>query len=177
MKNKLPLRFYWLFVCEFLFRFLAWAVVPTAMLFLKKIPIEETKDKVPYGIGGDLQRYKFPKWLDCLDMIDDLLWPEYEPTMSKIRKKFGWQVATWVNLSFRNVGMGIMAEYAVPVSGYWYLISDEEKAEKGLFDNSYILGFLVLKVGYVSYRDWKQKFGNTGYFALPRITLRLRSQD
>ena len=175
--NKLPLRFYWLFVCEFLFRFIAWAVVPIAMLFLKKIPIGETKDRVPFGIGKDLKRYVFPKWLDCLDMIDDYNWPEYEPTMSKIRKKFGWQVATWVNLSFRNVGMGLIAEYAVPVSGYWYLISDEEKAEKGLFDNSYNLGFLVLKVGYVSYRDWKQKFGNTGYFALPRITLRLRSQD
>jgi predicted HicB family RNase H-like nuclease len=66
---------------------------------------------------------------------------------------------------------------AIPVSGYWYLISDEEKADKGLFDNSYNLGFLVLKVGYVSYRDWKKKFGDTGYFTLPRITLRLRSQD
>lgn len=177
MKNKLPLRFYWLFVCELLFRFIAWAVVPIAMLFLKKIPIDETKDKVPHRIGGDLQRYKFPEWLDCLDMLDDLLWPEYEPTISNIRKKFGWQVATYVNLAFRNVGMGIMAEYAIPVSGYWYLISDEEKAEKGLFDNNYNLGFLVLKVGYVSYKDWKNKFGDTGFFALPRITLRLRSQD
>jgi hypothetical protein len=147
------------------------------MLFLKKIPIPETKDKVPYGIGNDLQRYVFPKWLDCLDMLDDFLWPEYEPTMSNIREKFGWQVATFINLSFRNVGMGVMAEYAIHVSGYWYLISDEEKAEKGLFDNSYNLGFLVLKVGYVSYRDWKNKFGDTEFFALPRITLRLRSQD
>lgn len=175
--GRLPLRFYWLFVCEFLFRFIAWVIVPIAMLFLKKIPIEETKDRVPFGVGKDLQRYTFPKWLDCLDMMDDLLWPEYEPAISSIRRKFGWQVATWLNLSFRNVAMGGMAEFATPVSCYWYLISDQEKVEKGLFDDSYNLGFLVLKVGYVSYKDWKNKFGDTGYFALPRITLRLRSQD
>lgn len=175
--SKLPLIFWWLFFCEVVWRLIAWAVIPFTMLFMKKANMSEIQDKIPYKIGTDIQRYVFPKWAECVEMIDDYNWPEYEPTMSNIRKSFGWQIATWVNLSFRNCGMALTAQLAKPVSGYWYLLSDEEKAEKGLFDNHYRLGNVVLKVGYVSYKDWKQKFGNTGYFVCPRVTLRWEKED
>lgn len=175
--SKLPLRFFWLFFCELAFRFMAPVVIPFAMLFLKKANMADVKDKIPYGIGSDIQRYVFPRWAECFEMLEDYNWPEYEPAMSSIRKKFGWQVATYINLAFRNVGSGLMAEFAIPVSDYWYKISDKEKQEKGLFDDSYRLGNLVLKVGWVSYKDWKNKFSDTGFFSIPRITLRWEKKD
>ena len=176
MKHKLPLKFWWLLFCEVVWRLIAWIVIPFCMLFLKKANMSEIQDKIPYKIGTDIQRYLFPKWAECVEMIDDWNWPEYEPTMSKIRKKFGWQVATYFNLAFRNVGMSLTAQLAKPVSGYWYLLSDQEKAEKGLFDNHYRLGNVVLKVGWISYRDWKGKFGDTGFFSIPRVTLRYEKE-
>ena len=173
MKHKLPTKFWWLFFCEVVWRLIAWAIIPFTMLFLKKANMEEIKDKIPYKIGTDIQRYVFPKWAECVEMIDDWNWPEYESSMSKIRKRFGWQVATYVNLAFRNVGMSLTSQLAKPVSNYWYAISDQEKEEKGLFDNHYRLGNIVLKVGWISYRDWKGKFGDTGFFACPRVTIRI----
>lgn len=171
--NKLPLRFWWLFFCEIVWRLIAWIIILFSMSFLKKIPIEETQSRVPYGVGKDIQRYAFPKWAECVEMTDDYGFPAYEPSMMKLYKKTNYFFATWVNLSFRNCGMSLTAQLAKPVSNYWYALSDEEKAEKGLFDNNYRFGCIVLKVGYVSYRDWKQKFGDTGFFACPRITLRI----
>lgn len=177
MKNKLPLKFYWLFLCEFLFRFMAWAVIPFVLLFARKANMEEIKDKIPYGVGKDIQRYVFPKYLECFEMIDDYNWPEYETTMSNIRKKWGWAVATYINLAFRNVGMSLTAQLAKECSGYWYTLSDEEKEEKGLFDNHYHFLGLTLKVGYVSYRNWKN-YKNLGmYVAVPRITLRIKEKE
>lgn len=176
MKNKLPLKFWWLFFCEVVWRLIAWIIIPFTMPFLKKADMSEIQDKIPYGIGTDIQRYVFPKWAECVEMIDDWNWPEYEPSMSNMRKRFGWRVATYINLAFRNVGMSLTAQLAKPVSNYWYAISDQEKAEKGLFDNHYRLGNIVLKVGWISYRDWKCKFGDTGFFSIPRVTLRYEKE-
>lgn len=174
--NKLPTKFWWLLPCEVMWRLAAWAIVPFCMLFLKKANMDEIKDKIPYKIGTDIQRYLFPKWAECVEMIDDWNIPFYETSIQKMHKRFGHMFTTWWNLSFRNCGMSLTSQLAVPVSNYWYAISEQEKAEKGLFDNHYRLGNIVLKVGWISYRDWKGKFGDTGFFACPRVTLRIEKE-
>lgn len=176
-RNKLPTKFWWLFFCEVVWRLIAWIVVPFTMLFLKKADMEEIKDKIQYGTGTDIQRYVFPKWAESVDTTDDYF-PAgmYEPSMAKMQKRFGSMITGWWNLSFRNLGMSLSWQLAIPVSDYWYKISDEEKAEKGLFDNNYRLGNVVLKVGYVSYRNWKGTHGGSKFVATPRVTLRYKKE-
>ena len=177
MKNKLPLKFYPLFLLEFLSRFVMWAIVPFALLFARKATKEEVEGKLPYNHSPEIQRYKFPTWLDWIDTPDDWFVCYYEPTMLKIHNKWGWRVAAWINLSFRNVMMSLTWSMAIPVSNYWYAISDQEKQEKGLFDNHYHFLGLTLKVGYVSYRNWKN-YKNLGmYLAVPRITVRIKEKE
>lgn len=172
MKHKLPLKFWWLLFCEVVWRLIAWLVIPFCMLFLKKANMGEIQDKIPYKIGTDIQRYVFPKWAECVEMIDDYGFPAYEPSMMKLYKKTGYFFTTWYNLSFRNCAMSLSWQLAIPVSDYWVHLSDEEKDEKGLFDNHYRLGNIVLKVGYVSYRNWKGAHGGSKFLAVPRVTLR-----
>lgn len=175
--SKLPLHFYWLFFCEIAFRFIAPFVIPIALLFRQKVSVEEYAPSLPYQDGIGIQRYKFPKVLDCMELQDDWNFPSYEPAMLSLYNKFGWWVATYINLAFRNVGSGLMWQLATPVSNYWVLMSDEEKKAKGLFDNHYILGRVVLIVGHVTYRDWRSKLTNKGFIACPRITLRIKGKD
>lgn len=176
MKHKLPTKFWWLLFCEVVWRLIAWAVIPFTMLFLKKANMEGIKYKIPYGIGTDIQRYVFPRWAECVEMTDDWNIPFYETSIQKMHKRFGHMFTTWWNLSLRNCGMSLTAQLAKPVSNYWYALSDEEKAEKGLFDNHYRFGNVVLKVGWISYRDWKGKYGDTGFFSIPRVTLRYEKE-
>lgn len=77
--SKLPLKFWWLLFCEVVWRLIAWIVIPFTMLFLKKANMSEIQDKMPYAIGTDIQRYLFPKWAECVEMIDDVNIPFYEP--------------------------------------------------------------------------------------------------
>jgi hypothetical protein len=100
----------------------------------------------------------------------------YEPSMAKMQKRFGSMIAGWWNLSTRNVGMSLSWQLAIPVSDYWVHLSDEEKAEKGLFDNHYRLGNVVLKVGWVSYRNWKLSHGGSKFVAVPRVTVRIEKE-
>ena len=190
--KSLPKRFWWLFFCECVWRLIAWFVIPFAMLGLKKANMDAIKDKIQYGEGLDIQRYIFPKWLECVDTTDDYF-PAgmYEPSLIKMQKYLGSMITGWWNLSVRNVGMGLSWQLAIPVSGYWYKLSDEEKQEKGLFDNHYpfwkftfkigkkVFNFrgLVFKVGYVSYRNWKGLNGGTPFLAVPRITLRVGEEN
>lgn len=176
MKHKLPLKFWWLFFCEFAFRFMAPFVIPFMLLFRQKAAVEEYAISLPYQQGISIQRYKFPKVLDCMELQDDWNFPSYELTMLNLYNKFGWWVTTYVNLAFRNVGMGVLWQLATPVSNYWVHLSDEEKEEKGLFDNHYRLGNIVLKVGYVTYRNWKGKHGGSKFLAVPRVTLRYEKE-
>jgi hypothetical protein len=176
--SKLPLRFFWLFFCELAFRFIAPFVCLLALPFLKKANMDEIKGNIPYGVGTDVQRYVFPDWLDCIDTQDDYF-PAciYENSIKKMQSRFGSIFTGWYNISFRNVGSGLMWQLAAPVSDYWVHLSDEEKESKGLFDNDYSLGRVVLKVGYVTYRDWRSKMTNKGFVACPRITLRIKEKE
>lgn len=176
VKHELPLRFWWLFFCELAFRFMAPFVIPFMLLFRQKATVEEYAPSLPYQNGIDIQRYKFPKVLDCMEVQDDWNFPSYEPAMLKLYNKWGWWVATYVNLALRNVGSGLMWQLAIPVSDYWVHLSDEEKQSKGLFDNDYSLGRVVLKVGFVTYRNWKGKYGGSKFLAVPRITLRVQEK-
>jgi len=174
MKHKLPAKFFWPFFCEFAFRFMAPFVIPFMLLFRQKAAVEEYAISLPYQNGINIQRYKFPKVLDCMELQDDWNFPSYEPAILKLYNKFGWWVTTYINLAFRNVGMGLVWQLAIPVSDYWYALSDEEKQSKGLFDNDYNLSRVILKIGYVTYRDWRSKMTNKGFVAVPRITLRIQ---
>ena len=176
MKSRLPLKFWWLFFCEVVWRLIAWAVIPFTMLFLKKADMSEIQDKIQYGIGADIQRYIFPKWAECVEAPDEYGFPAYEPSMMKLYKKTGYFFTTWWNLSTRNVGLSLSWQLAIPVSDYWVHLSDEEKGEKGLFDNHYRFGNVVLKVGYVSYRNWKLSHGGSKFVATPRVTLRIEKE-
>ncbi len=178
MKNKLPLKFYPLFLLEFLSRFVMWAIVPFALLFARKATKEEVEGKLPYNHSPEIQRYVLPDWLEWVNTPDDFL-PActYEPTMLKMYHRFGWFITSWWNLSFRNTMMYLTWGMAKPVTGYWYTLSDEEKQEKGLFDNHYHFLGLTLKVGYVSYRNWKN-YKNLGMFvSVPRITVRIKEKE
>lgn len=175
--NKLPLRFYFLFLVEFLSRFVMWAIVPFALLFARKATKEEVEGKLPYNHSPEIQRYVLPDWLEWVNTPDDFLVPYYEPTMLKIHNKLGWRVAAWINLSFRNTCMSFSWQMCIPVSNYWALLTEEEKTQKGLFDNHYNFLGLTLKVGYVSYRNWKGTHGGSKFLAVPRITLRLKEKN
>lgn len=188
MKKSLPLRFWWLFTCEFLFRFLAPFVIPFVLLFARKATKLEVEGKLPYNFKPEIQRYTLPKWLEDFTTQDDFLVPAiYEKSVMKQYEKYGWWIASYLGLAFRNVGMSLSWSMAKPVSGYWHSLSEQEKDEKGLFDNHYTskpftinLLFkkwhcegLVLKVGYVTYRDYRCKLTNSGFVAVPRVTLRV----
>ena len=178
MKHKLPLKFWWLLFCEVVWRLIAWFIIPFTMLFLKKANMSEIQDKIPYKIGTDIQRYVFPKWAECVDTPDDYF-PAclYESSMSNMQKRFGSMFTGWWNLSTRNTGMCLSWQLAVPVSNYWALLSEEEKISKGLFDNHYHFLGLTLKVGYVSYRNWKLTYGGSKFLAVPRVTIRIREKQ
>lgn len=170
---NMPKGFYFTLAKRTLLRLVAWAIVPFALIKVKPI----IGAKVPYDIGAEIPRYKLPDWAAFLEMPDDYNFPAYEPTMMKIYNRFGWRVATWVNLSFRNVGLGLIWEYGVPVSGYDYQITQEERAITGTFRQVTKCGFIKIIKGYSSFKNWKPEQFSSEFVAVPTISIRLASQD
>lgn len=176
MKSNFPKGFYKTILTRFALRFIAWAIVPIALMQSRTIAKQAIAEKLPYGAGLLIQRYRLPDWADYLEMPDDYNFPAYEPTMLKIYDRCGWFFATWVNLSFRNVGQSLAWEYAVPVSGYDYAITDSERVEKGIFKTVKKIWPLKVIYGYSSYRNWKKEIGGE-FVAIPSISIRFIWQD
>jgi hypothetical protein len=112
---------------------------------------------VPYKAHPEVQKYRLPKYLQWVDLLDDygIGGVMYEPTVYGWYKKWGVFTAGYLNLSFRNVGHGMYARLTKPTSNYLVHLSQEQQAKEGLLPS--YLNLLLCKIGieYSVYRSWK----------------------
>lgn len=164
MSNKIK---FWLLV-DFLWRLVAWAIIPFALLFAKKTD----SNNIPYDFMPEVQRYKLPEYLYWMQPADDLLPPcLYEEACLKQYNRYGTWIASWLNLSFRNTG-SIMWRFGKPSTNYYNNLSMAEIVTQGVYDHVSSIGRLKLHVGWVIYRDWLSRSTEKGFWAVNRITLR-----
>ena len=154
---------------QFLMRFIAWVIVPFALLFPTKV-VEEK------GIY-----YKVPRLLSWLATPDDLdihLMGRYEPTVFNIEERFGWFIASWYWLSVRNVFHGfIWSIDGKEVPNYLALLTPEQQKEYGVFRKE--TKFLVFKIitGWVVHKDPYSVYTDNGFWANPVFSIRMWSRD
>lgn len=175
MKSIITPKFIAYLTLELIWRCIAWAIIPIMIGQAKR----DTSGIIPYrGLKEahqEIPRYKLPKWAKWAQCQDDVLPPcMYESKVYDDYVKNGWKWSTWVNLSFRNVGHGIMWNLGRPATGYFAVMTEKEKIDCGIYDNTYSLGKLQLKVGYTVFRDWYSTKTKDGFWAVPRITLRFK---
>lgn len=170
MKSIITPKFIFLFIIEILWRLVAWAIIP----FMLRSAKRDTSGIVPYGTHPEIPRYTLPKWCQWAQCQDDVLPPcMYEPSVYIDYLNDGWKTSSWQNLSFRNVGSGIMWKIGRPAKNYMSQMTDDEKWVCGVYENEYKFGPLKLIVGYAVYRDWYSRNTNDGFWAVPRVTLRI----
>lgn len=120
-----------------------------------------------------VQRYRLPNafmWLETPD--EHLPGGLYEPAVYSVYRRFGWFVCSWYWLGIRNVAFGLAWQFGKPAKGYMAVMTEQEKAECGVYENVYHLLFLKLLVGYAVYKDCYSVKTNNGFWAVPRISLR-----
>lgn len=149
-------------------RFFAVPLVFIATLFAKQYDDKILPD------GFDVRRYKLPKWAEPLETPDQSL-PGglYEPSVLKIYKRYGWRTTAVNWLGTRNVGFGIAWQYGKPATNYMIMLTEQQKKDQGVWGfEKRILGIWVI-FGYAIYRDWYSKYTDDGFWAVPRISLRI----
>lgn len=158
---------------NFIIRLLAPFLVPIALIFA--VPVDDNVN--PYG-QKIVKRSKLPKWASWLDTPDQTL-PGglYEPAILDIYEGHGDFITSWVWLGFRNTGFGYAWKSGKPATNYFALLTEQQRIEQGLWQKERKIGFLKLLTGWSVYRDWYSVSTNDGFWAIPRFSIRLASQD
>ena len=153
MKTSLLFKLILTFTLQIIWRIVGWVFIPFMIPFAYKV---ESKD-VPYKAHLEVQKYRLPKYLQWVDLLDDygIGGVMYEPTVYGWYKKYGVFVAGYLNLAFRNVGHGMYAGLTKPATNYFVHLTPEQIKEQGL-EPSYV-NLLLFKIGYAYsvYRIWK----------------------
>lgn len=153
-----------------LWRPLSKIFVPIALIFSKKTYY----DKV-YKVW----RRSMPKWAYFMETPDEHLpGAMYEPTVKKIHEKYGWFICSLYWLAWRNVGHGIKWRKGFEVPENAKEISNLELKKYGVEKRIKFFGPLIFKYGIQVYRDkFKVYAKNTGMWAVPQFTIRLRRNE
>ncbi len=161
-------------IVEFLWQLIAWLVVPFALLFARKIDDSVVHDEPQEAV----QRYKLHTFLRWMETPDELL-PGglYEPQVFSVYKKWGWFITAWVWIGTRNTGQGIMWNQGKEVSARMSELSDHEKDAAGIYQKERIFLGLKFISGWKVVHDVYKTKTNGGFWAVPRFTVRLASQD
>lgn len=181
------MKFLLISVIRFALRF----IVPFILLLI--LPFSKSvEDKVNPKEQLVVPRRKLPdmfKWLETPD--EKLPGGMYESTVADIYDKWGWFIASWYWLGWRNVAFGLAWEFlGKPASNYMVNLSQWEKKEEGIYERrTHFLG-LVLITGYAVYRDRYNIFTPKTYtevngqqvlkptfWAVQRVSLRFANQD
>lgn len=150
-------------------------IIAVPLVFIATLFAKTYDDKIlPDGVN--VRRYKLPKWAEPLETPDQSL-PGglYVPAVMKIYKRYGWRTTAVNWLGTRNVGFGLAWQYGKPASNYMTLLNGKQKKAQGVWEvEKRILGIWVI-FGYAIYRDWYSKYTDNGFWAVPRISLRLKN--
>lgn len=172
----------WLFIftiIRFFLRFVLWL----PMLFLLPFAYKVPSVNIPYRARLEVQRRRLPDWLNWLQTPDDVLpGPLYEKGFNRIYNVFGFWVAAWINLSFRNVAYGLMWSYGKSVTNFMVHLSDAEQRRQGVYESVTILGPFKVLSGWAVYRIWKDTdveadIWSHTFWAVPRFSIRFKNQD
>ena len=122
-------------------------------------------------------QYRLPRGFRFLETPDEYLPGDLTLlTVRNIYDSFGEFWASWYWLGLRNTGFGFSWLFGKPATGYLVNLTTEEKALQGVYGHVYYTGKIKILVGYAIYRDWYSVYTDKGYWAVPRISLRMRSQ-
>lgn len=174
MKLTLFLKLLSVFTLQIIWRIVGWIFIPFMLPFAYKVP---SKD-VPYKAHLEVQKYRLPKYLQWVDLLDDygIGGVMYEPTVYGWYKKWGVWVAAWLQLSWRNVGHGLYAGLTKPAINFPVHLTPEQIKAQGL-ESSYI-NLLIFKIGYAYsvYRIWKDTdtddIWTHTFIAIPKIGIK-----
>lgn len=181
------MKFLLISVIRFALRFIVPFILPFILPFAKDVDDKvNPKDQL---IVPRKQLPKIFKWLETPD--EKLPGGLYESTVADIYDKWGWFIASWYWLGWRNVAFGLAwSALGKPATNYMVHLSAEEQKAQGIYEKkTYFLG-LVLITGYAVYRDWynvytpKEYITENGqqvlkptFWAVQRISLRFADQD
>ena len=171
MKLMLLLKLLSVFALQIVWRIVGWIFIPFMFPFAHKVPSTD----VPYKAHLEVQKYRLPKYLQWVDLLDDygIGGVMYEPTVYGWYKKYGVWVAAWLQLSTRNVGHGLYAGLTKPVSNYLVHLSPEQQAKEGVLPSYLNLLFFKISVEYSAYRIWKDSdtddIWTHTFIAIPKI--------
>ena len=156
-----------------IWRILAPLIVPILLLFAR-----ETNVKTNHYGQPQVKRYRLPRWAAFAETPDEHL-PGglYEPTQLKIYERFGWFIASWYWLAWRNVGHRMRWDKGFAVPSNIRQLSAEEQAKYGIWKTRETYGPFVLIRGYQVKNDWFGEYSDNGLWAVPQLTIRLASQD
>ena len=181
------MKFLFISVIRFALRFIVPIILPFILCFSTGVT-----DNVNPKNQLVVPRRKLPdmfKWLETPD--EKLPGGMYESTVADIYDKWGWFIASWYWLGFRNVAHHIAWKFlGKPATNYMVHLSAEEQQGQGIYEKkTYFLG-LVLITGYAVYQDWYNVFTPKEYtevngqqvlkptfWAVQRVSLRFANQD
>lgn len=160
--NTLTIPSFWMCIGIYAARTLLWLVafwlVPIGMLLgqIKRGPKSRTQwAGTGITIKGSVVPTEEIESIICnnlwviFDLPDEPSIGQYEPTVYAIYKRFGWAVAVWYQMSFRNVGLGFLFLFA-QWSGTFAQVSKIEITRVGPFGITY---------GLRPYFDWRSDPG------------------
>lgn len=167
---------------EFLLMFVAWAIVPFLLLMSKKYRGENKVYPDP-NIKYPRKLRRLPSWARWFETPDDITLPGglYEPTVYKIYQKYGWFISSWYWISLRNVAHGVMWNQGHEIDMHINAMSSIDMQRNKVFNEVKKIGPFKLIYGYKSVNDWYElktnyKNGWVGLWAVPRVTIRMKSQ-
>ncbi len=164
----------------FAMRFIAPFIVPFLLFFAEKYETQETLSYLP-------PVKRLPWWCSWFDTPDCLLPGDLleEPAMKDIYDKWGWFVAAYVWIGFRNVFDGFSWEFGKPCCNYLSNMTDSQKKNYGVYEKVISLGPFKLLVGHAAYKDrfnvktipvGHNEIHRDQFWAVPRISLRFADQ-
>jgi hypothetical protein len=139
----------------------AWVLVPIGMLVgcIRKGPPSKTQWACP-GVAVDgvpVPMDEIPSivatgMFGIFDLPDEPSIGQYEPTVHRIYRRFGWHIAVWYQMALRNVGHGWPYRW-VQWNSAWTLANGHPLPP---FVTVFKLGFLPVCYGLRPYAAWRQ---------------------
>lgn len=124
---------------------------------------------------------RLPSWLAWFDTPDTQLPGDLTlPTVSDIYDKWGWFITSFYWLAIRNTFFGFSWQFGKPCMQYMSNMTEGDKFRWDVWEKVIDFKIFKLKVGWVIYRDYFNWFSQEhylGFWAVPRITIRMPWQS
>lgn len=163
-------------IATLLARLIAPFIVPIALLF--RVPFFFSIKGADGKVDAAYRAYRLPNWAKWFD-TPDMSYPGDLgiKSMSKIQHTYGDFAAAWVWLSFRNVFFGFAWQFGKEANNYMAHLSPVERYVAGVQERTYRGLGLEVFTGWAVYRDWYGVKSATGFWAVPRFSIRIAKNN